>query len=331
MPQLSFLVCSNRALGTLPRALNAIANQSHANLWECVLVDNGFTKEEASQVQRQAVELFQSGKFRMIREEQPGLGYARRTGIAAASGDWIIMLDDDNYLEPDFVAVLLKLLERFPEACGVSPCVYPLLPPPNAGWQKVVANRCLSVTEAALAALSGLPRLYAGSEAPLAPRPPGGGMTIRRSIALQWSHVSSDRGTLFLERTGVNLIGAGDEEIWRTLLSMGVPVLVANNLRIAHDLPVSRFSWMYLWRLNYWMAWSYARLDAAYGVYGMESGWLQSVRHAKLLLVAAGKEERLKRWMDWAAALGHRAGLRLTEQIKARSSLSGRGEVVPEH
>ncbi len=318
----TFQVCSNRAEGTLPKALRAIAAQNVRVAWECLLVDNGFSPEDATKVQALAESCFPKGRFRMVKERTQGLGYARRRGFQAAHGHWVVMVDDDNYVDPNFAEELAHLLEKFPDVGGVGPCVYPLFPQPEQEGFRRIAHRCLSVTEDVLASLGEMPRYYPPGEAKKAPRPPGGGMVIRREIGMAWAEDALKNNSLDLDRTGTKLTSAGDAEIWRVLMSLRVPVVLSDHLRIAHDLPGSRFKWCYLWRLNYWMAWSYVWLDLSEGSITAPSSSLgvgvQSLRHLKLIVGAKTLTERLDRWMDWASFLGAQAARRAFQSSGVR-------------
>jgi len=58
---------------------------------------------------------------RLIRNGQPrGPGGARNTGVAAADGDWILFLDDDDLLHPEHVAALVKASHATPADTVVS-------------------------------------------------------------------------------------------------------------------------------------------------------------------------------------------------------------------
>jgi glycosyltransferase involved in cell wall biosynthesis len=58
--------------------------------------------------------------FPLVYREMPhpiqgfGLCHARNLGLDVATGDWVACLDDDNALEPEFVAAMIKLFEEQP-------------------------------------------------------------------------------------------------------------------------------------------------------------------------------------------------------------------------
>lgn len=50
--------------------------------------------------------------LRVIHQENAGLSAARNTGIAAATGDYIMFVDSDDYLQPNVLGALLEQAER---------------------------------------------------------------------------------------------------------------------------------------------------------------------------------------------------------------------------
>lgn len=50
--------------------------------------------------------------LRVIHQENAGLSAARNTGIAAATGDYIMFVDSDDYLQPNVLGTLMEQVER---------------------------------------------------------------------------------------------------------------------------------------------------------------------------------------------------------------------------
>jgi glycosyltransferase involved in cell wall biosynthesis len=76
--------------------------------WECIVVDDGSTDHTD-----EVAEQFRSGdaRFRYIRQENKGLSGARNTGIAASRGKYIQLLDSDDLIHPDKLAIQVAILE----------------------------------------------------------------------------------------------------------------------------------------------------------------------------------------------------------------------------
>lgn len=81
-------------------------DQSYAN-WECIIINDGSpdnTREVASFWQKK------DDRFNYFEQENGGLSNARNTGIQASSGEYIIVLDADDILHPDYIKKLLPVL-----------------------------------------------------------------------------------------------------------------------------------------------------------------------------------------------------------------------------
>ncbi len=60
-------------------------------------------------------------RVKVIHQTNRGLPAARNTGIMNASGDWIVPLDSDDFLEPNYVERVLQVIKDVPEAAVVAP------------------------------------------------------------------------------------------------------------------------------------------------------------------------------------------------------------------
>ncbi len=94
------LITRNRAC-MLERCLKSVLAQSRPPD-EIIVVDNGSTDDTAGVVRR-----FESVcPLRYVAELRPGVGRARATGCAAATGDILAFMDDDAVAEPGWLAAL---------------------------------------------------------------------------------------------------------------------------------------------------------------------------------------------------------------------------------
>ena len=88
-------------------AIESVLAQDYPAI-ETVLVDDGSASAEARAVlEKIEAELVPRG-WRVIRQENRYPGAARNRAAAAAKGDWLVFLDDDNVLFPDAVSRLVR-------------------------------------------------------------------------------------------------------------------------------------------------------------------------------------------------------------------------------
>lgn len=89
------------------RAIESILNQTCRD-FEFLIVDNGSTDKSGEIADTYAK---QDARIRVIHRERGSIGAGRNTGLDAARGAYVTFLDDDDWVEPDFLAFLWRLLE----------------------------------------------------------------------------------------------------------------------------------------------------------------------------------------------------------------------------
>ncbi|HEX5984216.1 MAG TPA: glycosyltransferase [Solirubrobacterales bacterium] len=96
-------------------AVGSLLAQTHRNL-EVVLVNDGsFAVEDAV-----LDELGRDPRVRLVHQLNRGDAAARNLGIDLAEGDYLMMFDADNVLEPEFVARALAMLRADPDLAYVT-------------------------------------------------------------------------------------------------------------------------------------------------------------------------------------------------------------------
>ena len=88
-------------------AVDSVLAQDYPAL-ETVLVDDGSESTEALAALDALESEFSERGWRVLRQENRYLGAARNAAAAAARGEWLLFLDDDNVLFPDAVSRLVR-------------------------------------------------------------------------------------------------------------------------------------------------------------------------------------------------------------------------------
>lgn len=100
----------------LLRALDSVAAQSlDPALWECIVVDNASTDDTAEAVARFAAE-HPTLHIRRVYEPKAGVSHARNRGLREATTELIASIDDDERINPEFLAAYLRFFDAHPEA-----------------------------------------------------------------------------------------------------------------------------------------------------------------------------------------------------------------------
>lgn len=104
------------------QCLESLLGQTHEDI-EIIVVDDRGTDGSMK-----IVEEYTDERIRVISHpSNMGAGWARRTGISAATGDYVITVDADDWLSPDFIESLAKNAEETGAdiVSGGMTCVWP--------------------------------------------------------------------------------------------------------------------------------------------------------------------------------------------------------------
>ena len=88
----------------LPCCIDSILAQTFTE-WELILVDDGSKDTCGSICDEYATK---DGRIRVIHKPNGGLTSARNAGLAMASGEWVMHLDGDDWIEPEMLELLLR-------------------------------------------------------------------------------------------------------------------------------------------------------------------------------------------------------------------------------
>ena len=114
----SIIVPVYNCAGFLPRCVDSLLSQTYSSL-EIILVDDGSTDDTSSVCDSLAES---DSRIQVLHKTNGGVSSARNAGIEAAKGEYITFTDADDYVNPDHIECLIKLMER--HHCDVSVCSY---------------------------------------------------------------------------------------------------------------------------------------------------------------------------------------------------------------
>ena len=106
MPKFSIVVPVYNVEDYIERCLDSIKNQTY-NDYEVIVINDG-TKDNS-------MDIVKKYNVKVINQKNQGLSVARNNGVKAATGDYLIFLDSDDYWKPKLLEKINKSLDNNPD------------------------------------------------------------------------------------------------------------------------------------------------------------------------------------------------------------------------
>ncbi|UBF27340.1 glycosyltransferase [Kovacikia minuta CCNUW1] len=309
MPQLSVVIPTykpNRV--RLERTLEGLQQQTfNFDQWELLIIDNAtpdihYLSSFDTSWHPQAV---------VIRENCLGLTRARLTGIQASRGEYIVFVDDDNVLHPDYLKNAVEIFQNNSEIGVIGGKSLPEFESLPETWTREF-DVCLALRDFGdeVRTYSFCKQDGSGKSHPEF-APIGAGMGLRKVAAQFYADLlQSDSTRQAFDRTGRSLQSGGDCDINLTLLEAGWEIGYFPQLQLTHLIPAGRVTTEYLARVNYASSRSWIQVLDVHGIRPWQKipGWTVLPRQIKAFF-------SYKPWSSpaayirWRAACGTFEGL----------------------
>lgn len=124
----SVIIPAHNAADTIVETLSSLSAQTF-DAWEAIVVDDGSSDATADRVAPFAEH---DGRFRLLHQPQSGVSEARNAGVRAARFDWLLFLDADDWIVPEYLERMTRVLTADHTLDGV-----------YCGWVRVASNGVL--------------------------------------------------------------------------------------------------------------------------------------------------------------------------------------------
>ncbi len=252
MVSISVVLCCHNSVPRLPQTLAHLAAvQVPAGMaWEVLVVDNASTDDTAACARELWAQAGAPTPLQVLSEPRLGLNHARWTAIRAARHDVVTFVDDDNWVDDQWLCVLESLFAVHPKVGAVGGLAEPAFETQAPEWFASV-QQCYACGSQADAA---------GPVSPERGYLHGAGLSLRRAALLELA--ARGFAPRLVGRSGGNLAGGEDTELCHALLAAGWTLWYEPALRLRHYMPAGRLTLDYARRLSFEMGRVTVRLDA---------------------------------------------------------------------
>lgn len=232
---LSLIICTYNREKYIYNVLKSIAeNDFSFDKYEIVLINNNSTDHTENECKRFQND-FPQVNFNYFIEKNQGLSHARNRGIKEAKGDILIYVDDDAFVNKEY---LRAYNEVFTQKNAVYAAGGPIIPhyetqPPK--WFSYFTRELITGYLYQREKIGKFKRKYPG----------GGNAAYRKEVFEKIGLFNVELG-----RKGDNLIGAEEKDIFDKMTSLNMEILYIPNAILYHIIPEKKLTKEYFNRLT---------------------------------------------------------------------------------
>ena len=90
----------------IEKCVKSLMNQSHKDI-EIILVDDGLPDQSPEIIDRIAIE---DQRVHVIHQQNKGVSAARNAGLQCATGEYVMFVDGDDWVDSDYFSYFLTLV-----------------------------------------------------------------------------------------------------------------------------------------------------------------------------------------------------------------------------
>jgi glycosyltransferase involved in cell wall biosynthesis len=236
---LSIVICTHNGMDRLEPVLDSI-NHLHVPQkvsWEVLVVDNCSTDSTSDWLQNFNKSRTLNFNLVCIKEDRPGLNFARLTGAKKANYDWLLFCDDDNLLDSHYVHHWYESLSSHHNLGAVGGRGVVLAEMKIPDWFKIYSHSY---------AIG--PQFKSSGYLPKGSALYGAGLFVFKSPILEIVHLGFEM--VMSDRESGKLTSGGDLE-WCYLLQLcGYALYYDDRMFFQHKIDSRRIQWNYYLKLK---------------------------------------------------------------------------------
>lgn len=107
-PLISIIVPCYKQAQYLSECLQSVIEQTYQN-WECIIVDDG-SPDDTENIAKEWC--LKDKRIKYLYKDNDGVSAARNAGIAISQGQWILPLDADDKIAPQYLELAVQVIEK---------------------------------------------------------------------------------------------------------------------------------------------------------------------------------------------------------------------------
>ena len=237
---ISVIVCCYNSAERLPETIKHIAMQRVSSYihWEVIVINNA-SKDSTTKIAVQEWKKYNCvAAFQVIHQPLPGKRQALKKGIKNAKYEYLLICDDDNWLQRDYLNIAFEVMEKHPEVGVVGGQGQAVFEDDAPDWFNEYEEHYGIGPQAKKAGYVSFSRNWVY----------GAGSIIRKSL---WETlIAAGFSGILPGPVGSRFSGGGEDvELCYAMKLAGFEIWYEDQLRFFHFMPKSRLNWQYFLKL----------------------------------------------------------------------------------
>ena len=233
---ISVIICTYNRDKYIYECLQHLAANKSKTEWEIIIVNNNSTDNTSDECKRFEQDYKPLNYYYFI-ETQQGLSFARNRGIQESHGEWLVFLDDDAFVEPDYIDNLAKNLNTNTDIGAFGGKIVPFFEEKTPDWLNPWSMSFVSALDKGQQTCE-----FSSKEYPI-----GANMGISRRVIAECGVFNTSLG-----RNGSNILLGGEEkDIFNRIRQNGYKIIYFPDITVRHCIPAHRTTKEFIARLGY--------------------------------------------------------------------------------
>jgi len=228
---ISVIVCTYNRQEYLPDCLKHLAKQSaQKEHFQVLIIDNNSTDNTAS-IAKEFINLNPQLNAKYFCEKNQGHTFARNRGIKEAKGDILSFIDDDAFVDHNFISEIQSYFNQNKNVSAIGGKILPVYEEEHPKWMSKYLLTLVSALD-----MGNSPKKFKGSKFPI-----GANMAFRSEVFEKYGHFNTDLG-----RRGSELEGGDEKEVFLRLKKEKEEIHYVPSVKVDHIIPQKRLTMKYI-------------------------------------------------------------------------------------
>ncbi|HBH23862.1 MAG TPA: glycosyltransferase family 2 protein [Cytophagales bacterium] len=227
----SVVVCTYNRDKYIGKCLDHLHNQSASrDDYEVIIVDNNST-DDTEKICHEKITEYSNTHFKYHKELNQGHSYSRNRGIRESKGEIISFIDDDAFVDKDFVKNIILFFEHNASVVSYGGKIEPVYENKKPKWMSQYLLPLVAALDMGDKELK-----FKGRKFPI-----GANMGFRKEVFSEFGYFDVKLG-----RIGTALAGGDEKEIFLRLKTSNQSIFYVPSIRVSHIIPEKRLSKKYI-------------------------------------------------------------------------------------